>query len=42
VQLSGYPVVPDRPTSSITGLGAWTHAPATLTVQTEMRLELSP
>jgi Flp pilus assembly protein TadG len=39
VQLTDYPVVAGRPSSSITGLVAWTHVPTTLTVKTEMRLE---
>jgi Flp pilus assembly protein TadG len=39
VQLTNYPVVAGRPSSSITGLVAWTRVPTTLTVKTEMRLE---
>jgi Flp pilus assembly protein TadG len=42
VSLTAYPTVPSRPTSSITGLQAWTRVPVTLTVQSEMRLEIQP
>lgn len=33
------PVVPQRPTSSLSGLIAWTLVPATVTVQSQMRVE---
>jgi Flp pilus assembly protein TadG len=39
VRLVDYPVVPDRPAASITGLGAWTRVPTTITAETDMRLE---
>jgi Flp pilus assembly protein TadG len=39
VRLANYPVVPDRPASSITGLDAWTRVPTTITAETSMRLE---
>ncbi len=42
VTLTAYPVVPARPTSSMSGLIAWTRVPATLTVHSEMRLEVQP
>jgi Flp pilus assembly protein TadG len=39
VQLLNYPVVPGRPTTSITGFGAFTRVPTTITSQSQMRLE---
>jgi Flp pilus assembly protein TadG len=39
VSLTNLPVVPSRPTSSISGLIAWTRVPPTVTAQTVMRLE---
>jgi Flp pilus assembly protein TadG len=42
VTLTAYPAVPSRPASSMSGLIGWTHVPATLTVQSEMRLEVQP
>ena len=42
VTLAAYPTVPSRPTSSMSGLIAWTRVPATLTVHSEMRLEVQP
>lgn len=39
VRLADFPVVPGRPESSITGLGAWTRVPTTITAETDMRLE---
>ncbi len=42
VALTAFPVVADRPTSSLSGLVAWTRVPATVTAQTQMRLEIQP
>jgi Flp pilus assembly protein TadG len=39
VRLANYPVVPGRPTTSITGFGPWTLVPTTITAETDMRLE---
>ena len=39
VRLADFPVVPDRPAATITGLGAWTRTPTTVTAETDMRLE---
>jgi Flp pilus assembly protein TadG len=39
VRLADFPVVPDRPASSITGLDAWTRVPTKITAETNMRLE---
>ncbi len=42
VSLTSYPTVWNRPTSSLSGLIAWTRVPATVTAQAEMRLEIQP
>jgi Flp pilus assembly protein TadG len=39
VRLVDYPVVPGRPTSSLTGFGAFTRVPTTITSESQMRLE---
>jgi Flp pilus assembly protein TadG len=39
VRLEGFPVVPNRPTASITGYDAFTRAPTTITSESRMRLE---